>query len=100
MLTHRPTVRIITREVVLGNGELALAFFAVINRGGAVEVRFLGTKPAPAPTAQPDAVLALPEAFQAAAYQPSRAPFSAYKSPFVSTLSFFINQLTRAPSLA
>ena len=100
MLIQQPKVRIVSKEVVLGNGELALAFFAVINMGGAVEVRFLGTKTAPAQTAQETTVLALPVAFARAPYLAAKAVFQAYVAPFVSTLAFLINQSPRAPAIA
>ncbi len=103
MLIKQPQVRIVTRPVTLENGEAALAYFALVNIAGAVEVRFLGTQAvsdtAAACTAQAEAVLALPAAFKAALWQPSKATYSAYVSPFVSTLCFLQNQLARAPSM-
>ncbi len=45
MLIQQPQVRIVTKQVTLGNGDVVLAYFAVISTNGAPEVRFLGHKP-------------------------------------------------------
>lgn len=100
MLIRQPQVRIVTRKVTLWNGEAALAFFALINVEGAVEVRFLGTRPIEAQTAPEDAVLALPEAFRRAPLQALKAVFTAYTAPYVSALCFLISQPARAPNVA
>jgi hypothetical protein len=98
MLIQKPTVRIFSKEVTLGNGERAFAYFALINIAGAVEIRFLGTKTAPIETAKETAILALPEAFRHAPILAFKALFTAYVAPFVYTLVFLQNQLARAPS--
>lgn len=98
MLIKQPQVRIATRKVTLWNGEAALAFFALINIEGAIEVRFLGTKPLETPAAHEDAVLALPEAFRQAPLQALKAVFTAYTAPYISTLCFLVSQPARAPA--
>ncbi|HEY9480812.1 MAG TPA: hypothetical protein VIR98_01095 [Candidatus Paceibacterota bacterium] len=100
MLIQQPKVHIVSKEVVLGNGESVFAFFALINMGGAVEVRFLGTKTAPAQMAKEDAVLTLPAAFTRAPLLAAKAVFQTYVAPFVYTLVFLVNQPPRAPAIA
>ncbi|MBI5133828.1 MAG: hypothetical protein HZA81_00340 [Candidatus Taylorbacteria bacterium] len=100
MLIKQPQIRIATRKVALWNGEAALAFFALINIEGAVEVKFLGTRPIEARTAPEEAVLALPEAFRAEPLLTLQAVFLAYVAPYISTLCFLVSQPARAPNVA
>ena len=99
MLIRQPQVRIISRPVTLVSGEAVLAFFALINVEGAIEVQFLGTKAVQSETKPQGAVLSLPEAIRHAFVFTLKAYFAAYVAPFFSTLLILNNQLARAPSL-
>lgn len=97
MLIKQPQVRIVTKPVTLDNGEAALAYFALVNISGQIEVRFLGTKIVE--TAETAPVLLLENiSEQIFGETPSHA-FSVQPSPFFSTLELLFNQLARAPSL-
>jgi hypothetical protein len=102
MLIQQPKVCIVSRQVSLGNGEAALAFFALINVGGAVEVRFLGSKPlsaaeVAASATAPAAVLLLENPIvrfvAAVVYRAVE-----YVAAFVSSLEFLTSQPARAPA--
>ncbi len=82
----------------MATGEVVLAYFALVNIEGRVEVRFLGTKTADLETAQQAAILALPAAFKHAFIQPVKSYFTDYVAPFISGRPFLQNQLARAPS--
>ena len=99
MLIKQPQIRIVSKEVTLGTGEVVLAYFALVNTEGVIEARFLGTKPIPAATAETEAPVALLENILAPfQFHTSPKPFFARVSPFFS-LDFLVNQLARAPSV-
>ncbi len=97
MLIKQPQVRIVSKQVTLENGELAFAYFALINIAGHVEIKFLGTKPIEATIQAKDEVLLL-ENVQTQVYGDTKPSyFHTIFSPFF-TLDLFANQLARAPS--
>lgn len=95
MLIPRPDIRILTRKVTLENGAEALAYFAVMDCMGVLEVRFLGTK-AVAETAPP--VLLLDKPLEIVFGETPIRTIYEFLSPFF-TLEFLTSQLARAPSV-
>lgn len=99
MLIKQPQVRIATKQVTLASGEVVLAYFALVNIAGQVEVRFLGTKPLPAQTATDSEVFLLENITAQHFGETSSHTFSVQPSPFFSTIELLWNQLARAPSM-
>lgn len=98
MLIKQPQVRIVTKPVTLDNGESALAYFALVNISGQVEVRFLGTKAIETKDSTP--VLLLENISEQIFGKVSSHRFLVKPSPFFRTLELLWNQLARAPSLS
>ena len=99
MLIKQPQIRIVSKEVTLGTGEVVLAYFALVNTEGVIEARFLGTKPIPATEDSNKTPVALLENIcSTVCLHASPKPFFARVSPFF-TLDFLVNQLARAPSV-
>lgn len=97
MLINRPQVHIVAKEVTLASGELASAYFAVVEINGVYDVKFLGIKPLEARATAPVLLLESPRQNVW-----KEAPIvSAFEkiSPFF-TLDFLTSQLARAPSRA
>lgn len=97
MLIQQPQVRIVTRPVTLDNGEAALAYFALVNIAGQIEVRFLGTKAVAAPV--PEAALLLENHVEQIFGETPSHSFGLQPSPFLSSFCLLLNQLARAPSM-
>ncbi len=97
MLIIKPQVHIISREITTPEGVLVRAFFAVINIGGAIEIKFLGTKPIEATIKAREEVLLL-ENVRTQVFGDIKEPrFYGVVSPYI-TLDFLVSQPTRAPN--
>lgn len=103
MLIQQPQVRIVTKQVTLGNGEAVLAYFAVITMAGVPEVRFLGHKPLPA--AQDASSFASPAQVLLLAGQVARVYGECVVCWFeslalqIKATDLLVQQLARAPSV-
>ena len=95
MLIKQPQIRIVTKQVTLASGEVVLAYFALVNIEGQVEVRFLGTKPIEASAP----VLLLENTVEQIFGETTSHVFSVHPSPFFSTIELLWNQMARAPSV-
>ncbi len=96
MLIKQPQVQIVTKPVNLPSGEAALAYFALVNIAGQVEVRFLGTKPLPKQEAP---VLLLVSSALKQLCGEVKTLFATVTEPFFSSYEYLVNQRARAPSM-
>ncbi len=95
MLIKQPQVQIVTKPVTLPSGEAALAYFALVNIAGQVEVRFLGTKPLPK---QAPVLLLVSSAIKQLCGE-VKILFATVTEPFLSSYEYLVNQRARAPSM-
>jgi hypothetical protein len=100
MLIPKPNIRIVSRPVILEGGIEALAYFAVLDVLGVLEVKFLGTKvlETRSRTKAPSEILFLDKPAEIIFGETPIRTIYEWLSPYFS-LEFLQNQLARAPSI-